>query len=143
MSALDTSSKRIKWDEEAIAEHDKERGTRQKIDEPPTPFAYESDGDSVDSDIWQYNHPESDITENIFHVSQEVTKKEDEEFKNKRASHYNEFKVLLALSAKMEVEDEDDDDDDDDDEDDDEGDQEVESSVDMQIPSNIYSSKKK
>merc|ERR1712113_283869 len=26
------------WDEETIAEHDKERGTRQKIDEPPTPF---------------------------------------------------------------------------------------------------------
>lgn len=134
MSARDTSStKRIKWDEEAIAEHDKERGTRQKIDEPPTPFAYESDGDSVDSDIWQYNHPEPDITENIFHGSQEVTKKEDEEFKNKRASHYNEFKVLLALSAKMEVEDDDDDDD--------EGGQEVESSVDMQVPSNIYSEK--
>merc|ERR1740129_1180045 len=26
-------------DEEVIAEHDKERGTRQKIDEPPTPWA--------------------------------------------------------------------------------------------------------
>ena len=32
--------KKIKWDEETIAEHDKERGTRQKIDEPPTPYAY-------------------------------------------------------------------------------------------------------
>ena len=30
----------IQWDEETIAEHDKERGTRQKIDEPPTPYAY-------------------------------------------------------------------------------------------------------
>eukprot|EP00929_Paragymnodinium_shiwhaense_P021283 TRINITY_DN13925_c0_g1_i1.p1 TRINITY_DN13925_c0_g1~~TRINITY_DN13925_c0_g1_i1.p1 ORF type:complete len:647 (+),score=196.67 TRINITY_DN13925_c0_g1_i1:103-2043(+) len=28
----------VTWDEEAIAEHDKERGTRQKIDEPDTPF---------------------------------------------------------------------------------------------------------
>ncbi|CAE8630117.1 unnamed protein product, partial [Polarella glacialis] len=28
----------ITWNEENIAEHDKERGTRQKIDEPPTPF---------------------------------------------------------------------------------------------------------
>merc|ERR1719379_2705096 len=28
----------ITWDEQAIAEHDKERGTRQKIDEPDTPF---------------------------------------------------------------------------------------------------------
>eukprot|EP00927_Polykrikos_kofoidii_P056068 TRINITY_DN50250_c0_g1_i1.p1 TRINITY_DN50250_c0_g1~~TRINITY_DN50250_c0_g1_i1.p1 ORF type:complete len:545 (-),score=99.16 TRINITY_DN50250_c0_g1_i1:88-1665(-) len=32
------SSKRVVWDEKAIAEHDKERGTRQKIDEPDTPF---------------------------------------------------------------------------------------------------------
>ena len=30
----------IKWDEVTIAEHDKERGTRQVIDEPPTPFAH-------------------------------------------------------------------------------------------------------
>lgn len=29
---------RVHWDEQAIAEHDKERGTRQKIDEPDTPF---------------------------------------------------------------------------------------------------------
>merc|ERR1719197_2206386 len=29
---------RVHWDEQAIAEHDKERGTRQKIDEPDTPW---------------------------------------------------------------------------------------------------------
>mmetsp|Transcript_92982 Transcript_92982/g.170550 ORF Transcript_92982/g.170550 Transcript_92982/m.170550 type:complete len:637 (-) Transcript_92982:52-1962(-) len=29
---------RVTWDEQAIAEHDKLRGTRQKIDEPDTPF---------------------------------------------------------------------------------------------------------
>mmetsp|Transcript_21364 Transcript_21364/g.63712 ORF Transcript_21364/g.63712 Transcript_21364/m.63712 type:complete len:460 (+) Transcript_21364:86-1465(+) len=28
----------VRWDEEVLAEHDKERGTRQKIDEPDTPF---------------------------------------------------------------------------------------------------------
>lgn len=28
----------IRWDEEIIAEHDKERGTRMKIDEPKTPY---------------------------------------------------------------------------------------------------------
>ena len=38
-------SRRLKWDEEIIAEHDKERGTRQKILEPPTPYAYNSDAD--------------------------------------------------------------------------------------------------
>lgn len=31
-------NQRVTWDEKAIAEHDKERGTRQKIDEPDTPF---------------------------------------------------------------------------------------------------------
>jgi len=29
---------RIRWDEDTIAEHDKDRGTRMKIDEPDTPF---------------------------------------------------------------------------------------------------------
>ena len=43
------STERLKWDEEAIAEHDKERGTRQKIDEPPTPYEYGSDEED-DSD---------------------------------------------------------------------------------------------
>ena len=33
----------VKWDEVTIAEHDKERGTRQKIEEPPTPYHYGSD----------------------------------------------------------------------------------------------------
>ena len=109
MSDRDTNSKRIKWDEEVIAEHDKERGARQKIDEPPTPFAYESDRESVDSDVNQYDNPEPDITENVFHISEEVTKKqENEDFKNKRASHYNEFKLLQALRAKMEEEEDDD-----------------------------------
>lgn len=28
----------MKFDEVVIAEHDKDRGTRQKIDEPKTPF---------------------------------------------------------------------------------------------------------
>ena len=34
------ASIRIRWDEETIAEHDLLRGTRQKIDEPDTPFAH-------------------------------------------------------------------------------------------------------
>ena len=37
----------IAWDEPTIAEHDKERGTRMKIDEPDTPFARgTADGES-------------------------------------------------------------------------------------------------
>lgn len=37
---------RVTWDEVTIAEHDKERGTRQKIDEPDTPFVRSPQADS-------------------------------------------------------------------------------------------------
>jgi hypothetical protein len=30
----------VKWDEETIAKHDLERGTRMKIEEPNTPYHY-------------------------------------------------------------------------------------------------------
>lgn len=79
----------IKWDEEVIAEHDKERGTRQKIDEPPTPFQYGSDhsdaesepgdlaeailergselesepGDLAEAEMWGGTHPALDLSE--------------------------------------------------------------------------------
>ena len=33
----------IQWDEPTIAEHDKERGTRMKIEEPDTPFNHSSE----------------------------------------------------------------------------------------------------
>ena len=38
----------MRFDEEVIAEHDKERGTRTKIDEPKTP--YEADAPHNDED---------------------------------------------------------------------------------------------
>ncbi|CAJ1375843.1 unnamed protein product [Effrenium voratum] len=42
---------RVHWDEQCIAEHDKERGTRQKIDEPDTPFVRSPQtSDSEDED---------------------------------------------------------------------------------------------
>jgi protein phosphatase inhibitor 2 len=42
--------KHLKWDEEAIEEHDQLRGTRMKIDEPNTPFThYDSGAESDDS----------------------------------------------------------------------------------------------
>jgi protein phosphatase inhibitor 2 len=37
-------NRKITWDEVTIAEHDLDRGTRQKIEEPETPYHYpESD----------------------------------------------------------------------------------------------------
>jgi len=51
-----------KWDEETIAEHDKERGTRQKIDEPPTPYRYSesSDSDRGSESEWEKGSPIAD-----------------------------------------------------------------------------------
>ena len=40
----------VKFDEAVIAEHDKLRGTRQKIDEPDTPFHREASGASAGED---------------------------------------------------------------------------------------------
>lgn len=46
---LKKKQKLVRFDEETIAEHDKERGTRMKIDEPDTPFHREApDWSSLD-----------------------------------------------------------------------------------------------
>ncbi|KAL4123963.1 hypothetical protein PRIC2_009807 [Phytophthora ramorum] len=37
----------VTWDEETIARHDLDRGTRMKIDEPNTPYHYYAEGDDV------------------------------------------------------------------------------------------------
>ena len=43
----DDSPKLLHWDEATIAEHDKLRGTRQKIDEPDTPYNYDFDEEQL------------------------------------------------------------------------------------------------
>ena len=53
MEATSTPKKhqiRLRWDEETIAEHDLERGTRQKIDEPNTPFAHHNAAEEETTD---------------------------------------------------------------------------------------------
>ena len=59
--SLQKKQKVVHFDEETIAEHDKERGTRMKIDEPPTPYVRDAppvldfpdikDDNNVDPDI--------------------------------------------------------------------------------------------
>mmetsp|Transcript_3780 Transcript_3780/g.4633 ORF Transcript_3780/g.4633 Transcript_3780/m.4633 type:complete len:191 (+) Transcript_3780:117-689(+) len=44
------SKKALTWDEHAIEEHDLLRGTRMKIEEPNTPFHYESQSHSSDNE---------------------------------------------------------------------------------------------
>jgi protein phosphatase inhibitor 2 len=179
----------IQWDEDTIAEHDKERGTRQKIDEAPTPYRYSTDeddeawndgesaaapaeqqggsilreggtsppnfasspptryGDNV-MDCWEslhaklnYEQHQQEAGANMLAgnaangnnsstrsaaeavtVGFEVEPKEgDEQFKHKRAAHYNEFQLMKAMRAKMAREDADEDQDKDEDKDEDEG----------------------
>lgn len=113
----------IKWDEDAILEHNKERGTRQKIDEPPTPFRYGSDSDPT-SEPEENDHKGMEICnasgppgEEIKHQWNELEAKLNylsaeskcsmnnnekqnittDSFKNKRSAHYNEFKVLKTV----------------------------------------------
>ncbi len=38
------TDRNLQWDEECIKEHDKERGSRHKVDEPKTPYAEENEG---------------------------------------------------------------------------------------------------
>jgi len=76
-------AKKVKWDEEAIQEHDKQRGTRTKIEEPKTPFRYASESES-DFDE-SYGVSEVDLNQ---YLMQEIKKRE---FKQKRKSHYDEY----------------------------------------------------
>jgi hypothetical protein len=47
-SKPDLEKKHLKWDEEAIEEHDQLRGTRMKIDEPNTPYTHYDSGAESD-----------------------------------------------------------------------------------------------
>jgi len=50
MAASSSGRAKLTWDEETIAEHDKERGTRMKIDEPDTPYLPPYDFSQEDED---------------------------------------------------------------------------------------------
>lgn len=50
-------NKHLKWDEQAIEEHDLLRGTRMKIDEPNTPFTYYSDSGAESDDSRRCKSP--------------------------------------------------------------------------------------
>mmetsp|Transcript_5553 Transcript_5553/g.8492 ORF Transcript_5553/g.8492 Transcript_5553/m.8492 type:complete len:226 (+) Transcript_5553:341-1018(+) len=57
-SATKKCKKGLKWDEKAIHEHDQLRGTRMKIDEPNTPYNYDSHSD-LESDDNNNNRPKT------------------------------------------------------------------------------------
>ena len=183
------SRRKIQWDEETISLHDKERGTRQKIDEPPTPYHYDDMETEKIDDLHKYEENNEvvfkfdDVTQNekehisssnnsnnssgtspsisnhntnvsngsvmdqwetlnaklVYEESMQQQEQDNKErlneigeldseheanlkaqlnavsgntsdFANKRAAHYNEFKVLQAMRAKMRDEDDEEDD---------------------------------
>lgn len=123
------SRRGLTWDEAVIEEHNKERGTRQKILEPPTPYAYTSDHEDEledEEDTEDVRGAEKpmlkdpkpvEIKDSLAelnakleyhkHLAEEnpsglVAGRKDEKktFSDRRAEHYNEFKVIQALRAK-------------------------------------------
>lgn len=47
----------VVWDEPTLAEHDKDRGTRMKIDEPDTPFEPTTRASELDATGWSELKP--------------------------------------------------------------------------------------
>jgi len=114
--------KHLKWDEQAIEEHDLLRGTRMKIDEPNTPYTqYDSGAESDDSRrpkspanqkqtlSWdnlerrldsvaavQHQYPSSPETSSHASDAEEERTKEMRklEFKEHRKRHYNEMDMV-------------------------------------------------
>ena len=68
----------IQWDEETIAEHDKERGTRQKIDEPPTPYNYDQGQDPEDPTEFVNTDIDISSSSGVVSVASPVEKKASE-----------------------------------------------------------------
>ncbi|EPR64329.1 protein phosphatase inhibitor IPP2 [Toxoplasma gondii TgCatPRC2] len=113
--------KHLTWDEQAIAEHDLERGTRMKIDEPPTP--YHRRGSDAHGDN-EKNSPQpgeavsaSALQACLEHLAvndrgqalneEELEQKRRHEFELKRKQHYCEFQqVKLMKEIYAEEEDE-------------------------------------
>lgn len=49
---------RVTWDEDQIAEHDKTRGTKMKIDEPKTPYVTDEEFRKICAEDPDYNSEE-------------------------------------------------------------------------------------
>lgn len=127
----------VEWDEKTIAEHDLLRGTRQKIDEPDTPFL---SAQSVDSDF-EYDdfhlggtdlNAVAEALNEAKRVSERTAKliasddlpvEVEEEgravarrssssqgsFAERRKAHYNEFEAVKAMRARLAMQQDDED----------------------------------
>ena len=118
------SRPRVTFDEETIAEHDKERGTRMMIPDPDTPFLrspiMSSDDESEPTpprrvsnpavcNIRNYinNVPQAMLAQAI-EINEQIQydeKRKHEEFAKKRKAHYNEFRVIKGTDPKSDIDD--------------------------------------
>ena len=78
----------IKWDEEVIQEHDKERGTRMIIDEPKTPYEVHSDED---------NDEKLDQAPDIIEIQKHLSEADE----NAKLNAQLNAKSLELLNAKL------------------------------------------
>lgn len=76
---------RVTWDEDAIAQHNLDRGTRMKIDEPDTPYHYYAEGDDVVSPARSLSGRESQLS---FQWDELQSKLQD--VKDKKKSEWND-----------------------------------------------------
>ena len=111
ISMPDKTRRSVHFDEIELADYDKERGTRMKIDEPDTPFARSpliSDSDDQESkpkDIrprprffpQHESSPASSSHDSDLSPRDEAAHKA---FVLKRKAHYNEIKVAKSVNAK-------------------------------------------
>ena len=118
----------VEWDEEVIAEHDLERGTRMTIDEPPTPYAHYSEASDDESnniqapesskqavqlsDEWDElkiklnkvaelkdKHGDDGHLHHTPPPTPELRQKQSEVFSKKVKAHYNEIEALKRFRA--------------------------------------------
>ena len=82
----------VKFDEETIAEHDKDRGTRTKIDEPKTPYE-EATQEHLHGDVEMHAEGGSGHTGALDEGSKQI----DEEIKN----HLEEAERNKMLNAQL------------------------------------------
>ena len=90
---------KIRWDEEAIREHDQQRGQKMKITEPKTPYHYYDEEDDPDA-----AEPPSLNEHELEDELEKVRKKQ--EFLEKRRAHYDEFHMVRQMRRRSPEEDE-------------------------------------
>ncbi|KAH8583103.1 phosphatase inhibitor 2 [Cryptosporidium sp. chipmunk genotype I] len=120
-------SKRITWDEETIAMHDTERGTRMEINEPDTPYYYGSSNPSDDEEPYIKSSAKqkfavdlNELSSRLFEHSNQIDdsfddfsssnfndnttspihKSKQDLFKEKRKVHYREFITAKSKLSK-------------------------------------------